>query len=105
MVKDILEAVGLSYKKSRFLKPPNSIYAVYTDDSSGRGSDEKNLLTEHNITIEVYSKKINEEMEIKIENELDERGIEYKKQDWYYIESEQLFQLIYEFSYIKKKGI
>lgn len=105
MVEDIFEAVGLSYKKSRFLKPPNSTYAVYTDDSSSRGSDEKNLIEEHNITIEVYSEKIDEEIEIKIEKELDKRGLEYEKQDWYYIKSEQIFQLIYEFSYIKKKGI
>ena len=102
MVNEILSAVGVPFKKTRFLKPPKVTYAVYLDDYSRRAADEKNLIKEHDVTIEIYSEKIDEEVEEKIENALDQRVLEYQKQDWYYIKSEQLFQLIYEFSYIEK---
>lgn len=102
MVKEILTAVGVPYKRTRFLKPPKDTYIVYLDDVLRRGADEKNLIKEHSITIEIYSEKIDQEVEEKIEKEFDNRVAEYQKQDWYYIKSEQLFQLIYEFSYIEK---
>lgn len=102
MVKEILNAVGVPYKKSRFLKPPRNTYAVYLDDIQRRGADKKNLIKDHNVTIEVYSEKIDENIEILLEKELDNRVLQYEKQDWYFIKSEQLFQLVYEFSYIEK---
>ena len=102
MVKDILNAINIPYRKSRFLKPPKSTYAVYMDDCFRRGADTKNLIKEHDVTIEIYAEKIDNEIEEKIESELDSRVLEFTKQDWYYIKSEQLFQLVYEFSYIEK---
>lgn len=102
MVKDILNAINIPYKKSRFLKPPKTTYAVYLDDQSRRGADNKNCITEHAITIEIYASKIDESVEKLIEKELDERNIFYDKQDWFYIDKELLFQLVYEFSYIEK---
>lgn len=102
MVKDILESIGIPYKKSVFRKPPKSTYAVYLDNQTRRGADNKNCITEHAITIEIYSSKIDKIIEDEIEQQFDERNIFYNKQDWFYIEKELLFQLIYEFDYIEK---
>ena len=61
MVKTILTGAGFvegkTFKETRFLKPPQSTYAVYIDSFTRRGADGVNLIKEHTYTIEVYSYK------------------------------------------------
>lgn len=102
MVKDILNNLNIPYKKTRFLKAPSSSYIVYLHDQVSRGADIKNLIKENDITLELYSYSQDEDSHRKIENALDERGIEYKKQSSYWIETEQIYQTVYDFSYITK---
>lgn len=102
MVKDILNAIGIKYKQTRFLKAPSQSYIVYLHDYEVRGADHKNLIRENDITLELYSYSIDEQSESLIEYELNKRNIEYKKQNSYWIDSEQLYQTIYEFNYIEK---
>lgn len=102
MLNDILDATGIPYKETRFIQPPKTTYAVYNDTYATRGSDFKNMLKEHDITVELYEYKPDKNAEQAIENRLDARGIEYTKQERYFIDSEQLYQVIYEFSYIEK---
>lgn len=102
MLNDILNATGIPYKETRFIQPPKTTYAVYNDTYATRGSDFKNMLKEHDITVELYEYKPDKNAEQAIENQLDARGIEYTKQERYFIDSEQLYQVIYEFSYIEK---
>lgn len=106
MVKTILEEAGFiegkTYKETRFLTPPTSTYCIYLDSYNARGADNVNLLEEHDYTIEVYSSKPDKQAEINIENALDNNGIEYDKQPRYWIQTEQLYQVIYTFSYIEK---
>lgn len=102
MVKDILNTIDIPYKQTRFLKPPSQSYIVYLHDFEVRGADHKNLIKENDITLELYSYSKDEKSELLIEDELNERNIEYKKQNSYWIESEQLYQTIYEFNYIEK---
>lgn len=85
-----------------FRHPPRSTYAVYQDTFERRGADGKNNITEHDITIEVYEYKADTEKEIEIEKAFETLCIPFTKQERYWIQDEQLFQAIYEFSYVEK---
>lgn len=106
MVKDILRGAGFTenvdFKETRFLKPPNTTYAVYMDSYTRRGADAVNLVKEHTYTIELYSYKVDPISENLIEAEFDLRGIEYDKEDRYWINDEGLYQTIYTFDWIEK---
>ena len=109
MVNKILTGAGFvlneTYKETRFLKPPRETYAIYNDSIERRGADNLNLVTEHEVTIELYEYAPDPEAEARIEAEFDSRAIEYVKQSRYWIYNEQLYQVIYEFGYIEKGGI
>ena len=104
MVNKILEATGIPYKESRFLKPPKTTYAIFNDAISRRGGDNINLLSQHDITIELYEYEKDPEAEKKIEDQLDANGIEYEKQPRYWLQEEQLYQVVYDFTYYQKEG-
>lgn len=106
MVKEILTLAGFveneTFKETRFLKPPKSTYAVYMDSYERRGADSLNLIKDHEYTIELYSYKADPGAEARIEKVLDTLGIEYEKESRYWIQEEQLYQVVYSFNYIEK---
>lgn len=106
MVKRVLTGAGFeegkTFKETRFLKPPKTTYAVYMDSFTRRGADGLNLIKDHNYTIELYSYTPDPEAEARIEAILDELGLEYDKDDRYWIQEEQLYQVVYTFRFIEK---
>lgn len=104
MLDKILKETGLPYREARFLKPPDSTYLVFNDSIERRGGDTINLITDHDITLELYSYKPDPVAEKKIEDQLDLNAIEWVKQARYWIQEEQIYQVIYEFSYTIKGG-
>lgn len=106
MVKSILTAAGFvegqTFKETRFLKPPTTTYAVYMGSYASRGADGVNLVKEHSYTIELYSYKADPTAERKIEEVLDSSGIEYDKSERYWLDSEQLYQVVFNFDHIEK---
>ena len=106
MVKRILTGAGFvegkTFKETRFLSPPKTTYAVYEDSFTRRGADNLNLIKDHDYTIELYSYTPDPEAEARIEEILDSYGIEYDKSPRYWIESEQLYQVVYTFNFIEK---
>ena len=102
MEDKILKPTGIPYKESRFLKAPKTTYAVYMDSINRRGADNINLLTQHDVTIELYEYEKDPESEALIESQFDALGIEFDKQSRYWISEEQLYQVVYEFSYTEK---
>lgn len=108
MVDRVLTGAGFilntTYKETRFLKPPSTTYAIYNDSRTCRGADGLNLLTEHEITIELYEYSPDPGAEKRIEDQLDALGVEYSRQDRYWIQEEQLYQVVYDFGYVEKKG-
>lgn len=106
MVKQVLTGAGFvegkTFKETRFLKPPKTTYAVYMDSFTRRGADALNLIKDHDYTIELYSYKPDPEAEAKIEASLDSLGLEYDKDDRYWIQEEQLYQVVYTFRFIEK---
>lgn len=106
MVKYILTEAGFvegeTFKETRFLKPPKTTYAVFMDSFTRRGADGLNLIKDHTYTIELYSYKADPGAEARIEAILDSLGIEYEKEDRYWIQEQQLYQVVYTFNFIEK---
>ena len=106
MVKTILTGAGFvegkTFKETMFIKPPKETYAVYHDSFERRGADSRNLITEHDYTVELYSYKPDPVAESKIEQTLDNNGLEFEKDERYWIQEEQLYQVIYNFTFIEK---
>lgn len=102
MIKTILDAAGVPFRRSRFLKPPAGTYAVYMDDVDTDGPDGMNRIFNHDVTVEVYEAKPDDKTEAAIEAALDAQGLHYTKQDRYWLQEEQRYQVIYEFSYTTK---
>ena len=109
MVNRILSDAGFvlneTYRETRFLKPPKKTYAVYQDTKTIRGADNLNLIKDHDVNIELYEYTPDPEAEKRIEDQFDLLGQEYIKQSRYWIQEEQLYQVIYEFNYVEKGGI
>lgn len=102
MVNEILTNAGIKYKETRFKSPPKTTFAVYNDDIDVRGADNYNLIEEHGVTIELYESEIDKDSEARIEAQLDDFGLEYRKESRVWLEDEQLYQVVYEFNYICK---
>ena len=106
MVKKILTAAGFieneTFRETRFIKPPRTTYTIYLDSYERRGADNLNLVRDHNYTIELYSYFPDPDAESKIEAALDALGIAFDKTERYWIQSEQLYQVVYTFTHIEK---
>lgn len=105
MIDNIMKTAGVNYKKARFAAPPSRSYAVYTDDIETDGPDGINAIFKHHITVELYESTPDDATEAAIEAALDEAGLVWTKQDRYWLQSEQRYQIIYEFDYIEKRRI
>ena len=106
MVKRVLTGAGFvedkTFRETRFIKPPKTTYAVFMDSFTRRGADNLNLIKDHNYTIELYSYAPDPEAEVRIEKSLDTLGLEYEKDDRYWIQEEQLYQVVYTFEFTEK---
>jgi len=102
MIKDILTAAGLPFRRSRFLQPPAGTYVVYMDDVTTDGPDGINRIFTHDITLEVYEPHPDDAAEEAIQEAIDAQGLRWEKQDRYWLQKEQRYQVIYTFSYIIK---
>ena len=103
MVNKILTAAGLQYRKTRFPKPPAETYAVYTDDISTDGPDGLNRIYTHDVTVEFYEPAPDDTIEAAVEAAINAQGLPWTKQDRYWLQDSQRYQVIYEFSFIEKR--
>lgn len=105
MVNDILTSIGLQNRRGRFVRAPGGTYAVYLDDVSAEGPDIlPGMLRRHDVTVELYEPAPDDKTEEDLETVLDAAGLRWTKQDRYWIHSEQLYQVVYDFSYHTKGG-
>ncbi len=106
MIADILAAAGVKARQSRFIKPPAGTYAIWTDDITTDGPDGMPpCIFQHSTTVELYAPKPDPAAEAALEAQMSARGLHWTKQDRYWIQSEGLYQTIYEFDYIEKRRI
>lgn len=111
MIKDILTAAGVPHRQSRFPKPPAETYAVYFDDVEVDAADPVTPATQaglpriyhHDVRVEIYEPKPDDTTEAAIEAELDARGLPWSKEDRYWLQDVQRYQVLYEFSYTSKR--
>lgn len=89
-------------KETVFRQTPKTTFGIYFDSIERRGADKINLITDHSVTIELYSYAPDHASEALIETNLDNIPVSYKKQERTWIETEQLYQVIYEFEYTEK---
>lgn len=104
MIDEILTAAGLHFRHSRFLKPPAGTYAVWTDDIDTDGAD--NLapaIFTHNYTIELYAPAPDDAAEDAIETALADYGVQYHKEDRFWLQDEQRYQTAYDFTITTKE--
>lgn len=106
MVHKILSGSGFeinkTYRETRFITPPKTTYAVYFDSVKRRGADDLNLISEHSTSIEVYEYAPDPETEAAIEAQFDALGQAYSKAPRYWLDEEQLYQVVYSFDYTEK---
>lgn len=110
MIKEILTAAGVQHRQGRFPKPPEATYAVYFDNVSGEGADRVTLprggalpgIHHHIVTVEVYEPRPDDKTEAAIEAAIAAQGLTWDKQDRYWLQDVQRYQVIYEFSYTSK---
>lgn len=105
MVNKVLTAAGVKYRRSRFLKPPVETYAVYMDDITTDGPDGINAILTHDYTVEVYEPTPDDATEAAIEAALDAEGLRWDKQDRYWLQDAQRYQVVYTFTHIEKRRI
>lgn len=105
MIKNILTAAGVQFKRTRFPQPPRGTYAVYMDDVETDGPDGINAILRHDVTVELYEPKPDDATEAAIEAQLDAAGLAWTKQDRYWLQEEQRYQVIYEFTHIEKRRV
>ena len=103
MVKDILTAAGILGWQGRAPEPPEETYAIYFDEVETDGPDGYNPIYLHDVTVELYEPRQDDEAESALEAELNSRGIRWSKQSRYWLDSIRRYQVIYEFSYIEKR--
>ena len=97
-----LETTGLKVAEECFFNtPPPLPYVNFRNKPDISGADDKNCIANSAITIELYSLRIDKISEIKIENILNEKSIQYTKEH-IWIDTEKMMSTIYDFNIIEK---
>lgn len=101
----ILDTTGLEYKETRFPQPPEGAYIVYRDDVTTDGPDGIPCMLTHGVTFELYAPTLKgaKAAEASIEDAITAAGLQWTKQAAYWLQTEQLYQTVYEFEYIEKR--
>lgn len=105
-VADILQETGLPFTPVAFNNPPGESYATYNEEITRRGADSMNCITEHDVSVEVYSYDFYDDGAVQaVASALDRHVLEYKKYDTTFINSEHLYCTRFEFSFIVKDSL
>lgn len=110
MLDEILTAAGVKHRQARFPQPPADTYAVYFDDVTTEGADRVSLppgdrrpaIRHHSCRVELYEPKPDPASEKAIEAELDAWGLDWTKEDRYWLQDVQRYQVLYTFDYTDK---
>lgn len=103
MVDDILTRAGIQFRHTRFIQPPAGTYAVYLDGIETDGPDGEARIYRHGVVIELYEPKPDPAAEAAMEAALTAAGVLWEKQDRYWLQDAQRYQVIYEFDFVEKR--
>jgi hypothetical protein len=97
----LLKSTGYPVAYYQFEKPPNIPFIVYMDGGSDvYGDDFSNKITVQNYVVELYTDKKDLTAEGKVESVLNFTGFNKSEN---YIDSEKLYQIVYEFTTTEKR--
>ena len=110
MTGEMLTAAGVLNQRGRFLRMPAETHAVWFDDVSVDSADRLPSIPSaglpriytHDVSVEFYEPKPDPKAEAAFEAELDAHALAWTKQDRYWLEDVQRYQVIYEYSYTTK---
>lgn len=102
MVNEILTAAGIPGRRGRFTGKAD-VYAVWLDDITTDGPDGLPQILQHDVTVELYEDRPDDEKEAALEEAIAAAGLQWTKQDRYWLQTEQQYQVIYEFTYYEKR--
>lgn len=107
ILNDVLDKAGFidgkTYRKTRFVTAPKGTYAIWDVNETYRGTDDfAYVIKQNNFTIELYESIPDEEAEKRIEKQLIINGLAFTKSEREFVQSEQLYQTIYEFTHLEK---
>ena len=109
MINEVLTASGLPFRQGRFLNPPASTYAVVFDDNDVNGPDVlssgSSVVVRHDCMVELYEPKRDPDAEKALESALLARSIAWTKEDGYWLQNVQRYQVVYEFTYYEKRRV
>lgn len=101
VIKSWLQTTGMGVAEESFSSPPALPYIVFNETTIVSGADDRNLMADRQISVELYSAKINVTAEQSIEALLNANAIHYTKgHTW--IETEMFFQTVYDFDLTEK---
>lgn len=108
MLETMLKASGIPAKQGRFTNPPPKTYAVYFDDQDTTDGPDPlpgvaPMLVNHDCMVELYEPTPDPAAEAAFEAELIKKGISWQKQDRYWLQNVQRYQVIYEFNFNEKR--
>lgn len=113
-LKEILKkGTNLPTAENHFIKPPKLPYLIFNQNKDVRGISKDNLVIDSDVSVELYTSKIDKELEKKVKeviiddilnvsNNDDEIEISQNRE---YIESEQMYMTVFDFNLIEKGGI
>ena len=106
MFDELKAATGIPCRGGRFPSPPADAFIVGFDNIETDGPDnEPPQIFKHEVMLELYTAKPAPDKEAALERYLSEKGLHWTKQDKYWIDSEKLYQTVYEFEYIEKRSV
>lgn len=107
MIDKILTTAGVLFRRARFMKPPQGTYAVYLDDTETDGADVPGAgvpyIVRHAVTVELYEPAPDDDAEQAVEAAILAAGLHFTKQDRYWLQDVQRYQVVYDFSYTEKR--
>lgn len=99
-----LNEAGITNRPTVFRKVPHGTFAVYFDSvDNDQSADLINNVRSHDVTIEIYEEKQDFKARSALEAAMDERDIKWDRADTVWLEEEQYYETIYNFSYIERR--
>lgn len=111
MIENILTAAGVKHRQGRFPQPPAGTYAVYFDNVETDGADPVGVpvgvklprIYRHSYRVELYEPKPDPISEAAVEAALTVWGLTWTKEDRYWLQDVQRYQVLYTFEYTNKE--
>ena len=107
MVDKILTAARLQGRRGRFIGAKPSTYVVWLDDMSTEPGPDRVAnapqAIRHDITLELYEDRPDDAAEAALEAAITAANLDWTKQDRYWLQAEQQYQVIYEFTFFERR--